>query len=369
MSSATDIIEQYPQPADVVYLDTPSFGLTSTKGVELARDFLQQQQKLGSKFVDRFRGEQLPSIRKTVGKFLDAKKSEFAFIPNFSFGMSAILGSLQGLQRVLLYKNDYPSLVQPFLINDYKVFWMDEDNKMLFDVEAIKQSIIQHNIEIVAVSQVQYLTGVAADIEALGRICRENGAILIVDGTQSLGATPFSFNESSCHMYIASNYKWMNAGHGTGILCIKEEILTKFTPKIGGFNSYLLIDNSWQYIPSIHSYEPGHLNFLGLLLLQSAIEYKMQIGMEQIQQHNQQLVGNLLSRLKDTQYKVIAAEKEGPESNIVCFKGDENLLAFLTKRGFALRMRDHIMRIGIHFYNSQEDIDRFVDALLQYRKH
>ncbi len=63
----------------------------------------------------------------------------------------------------------------------------------------------------------------------------------------------------------------MNAGFGTGIMCIKQETMTKYPPKIGGFNRYNYLEKQWKYRPSINSYEPGHQNMPGLAMLRDAI--------------------------------------------------------------------------------------------------
>ncbi len=90
----------------------------------------------------------IPEIRETVSTFIDAPIDEIALIPNFSYGLSAVIPSIASLKRVLLFKDDYPSLVEPFLINDFVVHWIESTDEFSIDMEEMKQSIINNNIKI-----------------------------------------------------------------------------------------------------------------------------------------------------------------------------------------------------------------------------
>ncbi len=201
----------------------------------------------------------------------------------------------------------------------------------------------------------------------LGAFCQQNDVLFIVDGTQSLGAVPFSFKSSNVDVYIASNYKWMNTGFGTGILCIRQETIHKYPPKSGGFNSYRLLDNSWKYEPSINSYEPGHLNLAGLAMLHEAVKFKMEIGLEQIAAHNGQLMAKLLEGLKSTSHETVGTATIENRAGIVSIKGNEKLFQHLSDHSLVVRLWRDMIRVGIHFYNTEKDVDRLIGTLDNFK--
>lgn len=356
----------FPDFKDTSYLNTSSTGLISNSSIECAQKFNEELYHQGSKSAERFLTSELPTIRATASEFTDAPKDEIAFIPNFSYGLCAIIPAFTKLKKVLLFKDDYPSLTIPFQINDFEIFWVECKDGFSIDIDELKQSILEHKIEILALSHVQYLTGFTVDIQELGKFCKEHNVLFIVDGTQSLGALPFSFKNSSVDVYITSNYKWMNGGFGTGIMCIKSEVIERYTPKTGGFNSYKSINGQWKYIPSISSYEPGHLNMAGLSLLKDAMEFKLKIGIKNIADHNFNLMDRLVKGIKHLSIKLVGPDTNQNRSNIIGIHGDEKLANYLSEMGIITKMRSDIIRIGIHFYNTEIDIDRLIKALKSY---
>ncbi len=365
MIDQVKIKEIYPQPDHAIYLDTASAGLISKSGIEKTMDFHQDFHKYGSKIFLQFITEELPRIRETVSQFLDDSVHEVAMIPNFSYGLNAVITSLSKLKRVLLFKEDFPSLTQPFLIGDFKVYWIESEDGFTIDMGELQHALIQNDIEILAISHVQYLSGFTIDIDSLGLFCKQHSIVLIVDGTQSLGNLNFSFRKSLVNIYISSNYKWMNAGYGTGILLIKQETLDAYTPKIGGYHSYKFIDNQWKYLPSILSYQPGHPNIPGLIMLKDALDFKIEIGMEFIHSHNLKLAKMFL-RLNDrhASNRIIGSK----ESIIIGIRGDIKLANYLEENNIMMKFHNEIIRIGFHFYNTESDVEGFIEALVCYQE-
>jgi cysteine desulfurase/selenocysteine lyase len=366
MLDRNKITAAYPLIKRTTYLNTSSCGLVSLSGIEKADKFNKRLHAHGSNTFENFMLETLPQIRKSVCSFIDAPMHEVALIPNFSYALSAVIPAISCLKRVLLFKADYPSLIQPFLINDFEVSWMESHDGFTIDIEELKDIIVRNRIEILAISHVQWLAGFTIDIDELGQFCQLHDVIFILDGTQSLGAIPFSFKSSNINIYITSNYKWMNGGFGTGIMCIKEETMTKYPPKIGGFNSYKFMDEKWEYQPSIQSYEPGHLNMPGLIVLQDAIDFKMDLGVINIGTHNKNLLIKFLKAAESNSIDLIGPRGIDSRSNIVGIKGDDKLEKYLINRDIVVKMRNDIIRIGIHFHNTESDIDRLISSLKSY---
>ncbi len=366
MLDLNKIKKDYPQPEHTTYFNTSSTGLVSSSGIEKAHKFNENLHKFGSQQAEYFYEKVIPEIRETISLFIDAPIDEIALIPNFSFGLCAIIPSITSLKCVLLIKDDYPSLVQPFLLNNFDVYWIESIDGFSIDMEDMKKSIINNNIEILAISHVQFLTGFMIDVDELGAFCKQHGVLFILDGTQSFGTIPFSFNTSDVDIYIASNYKWMNAGFGTGIMCIKQATLNKYIPKTGGFHSYQLLEGQWKYKPSIKSYEPGHQNMSGLEILKDAIEFKMEVGMRNIANHNLNLLNRLIDKIEDTPCKLIGPYNNNNRCNIAGIIGAEKLTTYLKKHNIIVKERFEIIRIGIHFYNTEDDVDYLIETLRAY---
>lgn len=352
----------------ITYLNTAATGLVDAAvrqaGVALYEAFEQN----ASTRAEKWRFEEESAIRETIAAFVGADAKNIAMLPNFSWGMNGIVQSLKGqVKRVLLYRGDYPSLLEPFKLNGFDITWIDAADGFTMPVDEIKRLIAASSIDIVAISHVQWTSGYRLDLNEIGALCKAHGVVFIVDATQSLGAMPINVPETRADVFIASNYKWMNAGFGTGIMYVTDDFLATYPPVVGGNNSYAMVDGKWQYAPSARSYEPGHPNMFGLNILKAAIEHKNRIGMPQIRAHNMRLTQLLLEELKHLPVTLIGGYDMDNRTSIVFVKDENGLGEWLKQHNIVVTHRDGNLRISMHFYNTEKDIEVLVDCLRKWQ--
>lgn len=364
------MMNHHSEEQKIIYFNTAGSGLLSKASIEAAGAFQQATQFDSSKVFLQWLLETLPEFRKKTAKLLGASENEVAFVPNFSYGLLPVIDSLKRhLHKVLLYKEDYPSLNMPFELSGFEVSYVESPDGYHIPLDEIKNAIDKNKPEIVAISEVQFLSGFRTDISALGKYCKEKDIVFIVDGTQSTGAINHHFSEMNVDVMISSSYKWLNGGFGSAILCIKEDFLKKFPPVFAGYGSMKMSPDHWEYEPSIKSFEPGHMNASGLLQLEKAIDEKLEIGLDKIEQHNQTLIKKLLDGLTPLPYKIKGCKKLEERLSIVCFEADETLYNYLTGKGFAFTWRKGMIRVAPHFYNTEEEIEELIQALKDYQHH
>lgn len=335
-----------------------------------AMDFYHGLFTEGSTTSEILRDTGIPRIRETVASFIHAKPTEIALVPNFSYALNTVVQSLKGTEKIMLYKHDYPSVYEPFRINKFDITWIDtKEDAFTISTDNIKEQLLQHKIDILVLSHVQWLSGFKADIAELGRFCKEQDIVFIVDATQSLGAIPIFMDQLHADVLIASNYKWMNAGFGTGIMYISEAFLQRYPPVTGGHNSYIMQGDEWKYIASAKSYEPGHLNLAGLLILEAAIKRKQEMGIEAIEAHNMLLTRILADRLADPEKLLLGPVSMEGRSSILVLKADKKLHTYLTDNNFTVTFRENSIRVSMHFYNTEDEVARLADCLNAYKSH
>lgn len=355
-------------PSSSIYFNTSACGIVSPKVMESGFNFYTELSKNTSVAAERWRNEDAPRIRKNIANFLGVAPQNVAMIPNFSFGLISVIQSLKGTEKILMYKHDYPSLTDPLTLNNFDITWFDTEDEFQINLEEIKKSIIQNKIEILIISHVQWLSGFKVDLKKLSAICKETRTLLIVDGTQSMGAMPINLSELELDVFIASNYKWMNAGFGTGILYMNDAFLGKYPPKIGGYNSYIFQDNQLIYKPSIHSYEPGHLNMFGFNILDAAIEEKNKISLGNIEAQDMGLTQLMVSNLESFPQKIIGRYNIQHRSSIIFIKNENGLGNFLKERNVIVTHRKGYLRIGLHYYNTEEEVFLFLSYLKEFNQ-
>jgi selenocysteine lyase/cysteine desulfurase len=150
-------------------------------------------------------------------------------------------------------------------------------------------------------------------------------------------------------------------------MCIKNSFMQEFPPRIAGFGSMNHSDESWNYQPSMASYQPGHLNALGLLQLEEAVEKRISDGIVNIEKHNQSLIKKLASGLEDTSFKIIGGKDISDLSTILCFEAEQAVHDWLEEKNISVTYRKGAVRVSPHFYNIAKDIDYLLYALETYK--
>lgn len=354
--------------SDFKYLNTAAAGLVPKSYLKSVSDFLAQLSIDPSQANERWYAEELAGLRALAAEFSHAQPEEVAFIPNFSYALNALVHSLDRESRVMVLYEDYPSVVDPFRLNGFEVQRVKSQHKLHFNTEDIIVELLSRKIQILAISHVQWLTGFKLDLNALGKFCRERGILLIVDATQSMGGMPVSLKQSNADVIIASSYKWLNAGFGTGMLLARRDFLERFPPKIRGNNSRMLVNNDWNDDTAIIGYEPGHLNIPGLILLQQALEDKLHTGIDRIHKNNMDLTRRFIESLSNRATPIAGPESIDQRSSIVLIKGGESLFDYLTREGFVVSLRNNLVRISFHYHNTSQEVDELAHTINKWEK-
>lgn len=350
------------------YLNTAACGLLSPQSLASTYDFYTAMQSASSTRAEAWKTTEWQSVRETTARFVNAPVQNVVFVPNFSFGINSIVQSLRGDEKVLLYKNDYPSLLDPFRINKFDISWIDSTDGFTVSADELKSTLLSNKIDILAISHVQWLSGFKFDIEDLGAFCRQHGIMYMVDATQSLGALVTDVSKLNADVLIASNYKWMNGGFGTGIMYIADSFLQRYPPVISGFNSYIIKDGVAAIESPIRCYEPGHLNIHGLLVLEAAMKEKLEQGVDKIEEHNRHLTQRLLNGIADLPVKLLGEAGTQTRSSIILIKDEGGLGAYIAEKDIIVSQRGGFLRVSMHFYNTEADVDHFTDILRTFFK-
>lgn len=351
---------------NLIYLNTAATGLLSEDSTKAAAAFQEAMRFDPSGAFMEWRKETFPDFREKTARLIGARVDQIAFVPNFSFGLLPVIDSLKPhLHKVLLYKEDYPSVNLPFELGGFEINYIESSDGFRICMDELKEIIDREKIEIVALSHVQFLTGFKLDIDELGKYSKQKGVILIVDGTQTMGAVNYSFDEMPVDVLISSSYKWLNGGFGSAVLCIKEDFIRQFPPGTAGFGSMDLSPEGWSYTPSVSSFEPGHLNVPGLLQLEKAIDEKLRRGIDVIEKHNTSLLQKLQEGLLSLSFKIRGGKSAHERAAILCFEAGKDLYDYLTEKGFSFTWRKGLIRVSPHFYNTEEEVEELLKVLSQ----
>jgi len=303
----------------------------------------------------------ISDTRTTVGKFFNCKRENVALVNNFSTGINVLLEGLDVRKKVLLVENDYPSLNWSFENRDFEIEYVKITAKL---EEQIQKVVRNGQIDVLALSLVQWLDGFAVNLDFLKELKKQHPSlIIIVDGTQFCGSASFDFDNSGIDVLGASAYKWLLAGYGNGFMLFSDQIKDEIILNNIGFNA---ADGDFDKKDSIRlakRFESGHLSSLNFGSLKFSIEYFERIGMDKITEHNRKLSENAKNEFEKLGLlsNEIAGRKK--HSTIFNIKVDEAIFQKLKDNDVFCAQRGDGVRLSFHFYNTETDIDAIVKIL------
>ena len=317
------------------------------------------------------------ALRSTVQRLINAPSPDrIAFSMNTSDALNIMASGLswKSGDRILLNDMEFPANVYPYL--NLRRFGVEVDtiacNDGQLTPERIEQAMTPRT-RVVAVSAVQFLSGFRADLEAIGSLCRSKGALLIVDGIQAVGAARIDVQKMNIDGLACGAQKWLMSPHGTGFVFVTERLQHMIQQQYLG---WLSLDVPWNFrdygqplAPSARRYEGGTLNFPGLMGMNGALEFMEEIGWETIEKRVAALVDSLIASLERIDGCTIESPRDRRHRagivTIRCAPADKakHVFARLMASHVVISLREGLLRISPHFYNSENEVDTFVGKL------
>lgn len=354
-----NLIASFPILKEQTYLDTPAVGLFP----KVVLDFKAQQNNIlwneGSRYWATT-ANMAAEVREKIAEVFNAKPGYIALFPAFSYGMNAVLDSLPPEAKVLLLKDDYPSVTETVTARAFKVSYAaikeDMENQIW---EAFEKS--QPDVFVLGI--VQYITGIRIDFSFIKELkAKYPSTIIIGDGTQYLGTESFDFENSGFDAIGASAYKWIGAGFGNGFFMFKQEMENRLEPKNSGTSS-----NRGRYKEKgntlIGKFEGNHLNMADIGAIKVGLEFHQKLGLQKIYTKIADLSLTTRTALTDMNLLEDRVVRRQQHSNIFNIKGDDALFKKLADENIICVQRGSGIRIGIHYYNTAADIERFLKVI------
>ena len=325
--------------------------------------------------------------REAIAKFINADKNEVVFTDGTTGSINLVaygygLKFLQPGDEIIISEAEHASNVLPwFRIAELtkaviKYIPLDEIGRLTIDN---LKKVISNKTKIVSIAHVGNVLGHTCDIKGMAKIAHENGAIIVVDGAQSVPHLKTDFKDLDIDFLAFSAHK-MCGPTGIGALVGKYDLLKEMDPFVsgGGMNSTFYKNGEVNYHLPPSKFEAGTQNLAGILGFKKAVEFIQSIGIEAIHAHDQELIRYAKDKLKDN--KNIIIYNAASDNGILTFnmKGvfaqDEATL--LNYKGIAVRSGEHCAKIlddflktkatcrmSTYLYTSKEEIDAFIDAI------
>ena len=334
--------------------------------------------------------EQYEQAREKIAKFINApSKEQIIFTKNaseslnllaYSYGMDNIKegdeivisimehhSNLVPWQKVAKSKN--ATLKYMYINEEYELSDEEIENK------------ITDKTKIVSITQVSNVLGTINNVEKIIKTAHKHGAIVIVDGSQSIPHMKIDVQKMDCDFFIFSGHKLL-APLGIGVLYGKKKLLNNMSPFLmGGDMIEYVYEQDTTYAPLPNKFEAGTQNAGGAVGLATAIDYINELGYEKIDEIEKELMDYAYEKLQPLDYlELYMTPNKENHQGVISFNiknvHPHDVASILDSENVCVRSGNHCAqpllrylgldstcRVSFYFYNTKEDIDNLVNAL------
>jgi selenocysteine lyase/cysteine desulfurase len=363
----------FPATSKAAYFNTAAVGLASTALIEACHELVDDWTR-GA--LDYARGEAAGEhARRAVAALMGAEPADVALIPSVSAAAGLVAGQFRSAERgqnVVIGEREYSSNHFPWRLLaefGYEVRQVPFRNGGVEPEDVA--ALVDDGTVLVAFSGVQTATGHRADIRTIADVAHAVGAITFVDGSQLVGALPVAHELDAIDVLATADHKFLlHAGRGLGYCYLSRSVQERFVPVNAGWKAGRVPLQSFfgpemDLSPTASRFD-NSISWLAAIGNEAALSVISSFGAEAVFERNRELA----ARLRDALAEIGRPALDLPEANrssivAVPLDGAEpaHLLAQLREHGIVCAARDGNLRLAVHFYNHEDDIERAARAL------
>lgn len=361
---------RFPSSATGIYLDHASVGPISVDVARAMRRIADVHESQG--FQNAWLDE-IANVRGEVGRLAGSDAASVAFVQNTSFGLSLVANGLDWRpgDNVVLPAREFPSNFYPWVnLHERGVeVRLVEAPLGHADVREVVAAI-DRRTRVVSISAVQFSTGYRYDLAPLTEACDKGGPLLVVDGTQHVGALSIDVGALGIDVLAVSSHKWLMGPPGAGFTCIAPRARDQLRPSVVGWLSVpepFAFDYNLQFPADASRYEPGTENVIGIVGLGAAVSLMNELTPAWVEARVLALTDRLAEGLLSHGCDILSDRKPGTRSGILIFNDPahaaQEVVAALASARIRCVPRGGGVRLSPHCYNTEDEMDAVLSVL------
>jgi cysteine desulfurase/selenocysteine lyase len=321
-------------------------------------------------------------LRTSLAKLIGAKPEEIALTSGASAGVAAVAYGLTWKpgDEVITAKGEFP-----LQYTTWKP--MEEREGLKLKIVSPRERFITADdliaamtprTRLVSVSMVRFDDGSLLDAARVAQACHKQGALLLLDASQSCGAMPMDVTQLGADFIVSAGYKWLLGPFGTGFFWARSEHLGMVRP--GPFYWLALMGSHNFAALNFEDPKPAanakrwdapewasYFNF-NLAAMDVSVDFVVRMGPELVQAHNRKLIDLMFERLPKDRFVIASPLDAARRGSYGCFaaRSPEKTAEHyqhLRKENVIVSLREGNIRVSPHLYNSERDIDRLIGVV------
>jgi selenocysteine lyase/cysteine desulfurase len=360
-----EIRKQFPALARWTYMNNATYGQLPLRSQAAMAAHLARRDEFACRdFLEWF--DDLDEIRGLVGRFIGCEASDVAFVSTAAEALSLFLGGIDWRpgDKIATMPDEFPN----------QFYYAKRlASRGVETVEVPHLAELPEGTRAVVVSSASYINGYRPDLVRISRMAHDMGALVYIDGTQTVGALRFDVGEVAPDLFAVNAYKWGISPNGAAYMYVSPELRTQLEPATVGWRT----DKDWRLVDQLNTgapvlsdradrYEGGMVNFPSLYAMGESIRMFLEIGTDVVEARVLELAGKTASALEG-----LGASIVNRNTNIVAARFGDLDASILSKRLVESRVivsaRHGNLRVAPHFYNDESDIEALVHGIRAVR--
>lgn len=291
--------------AGFCHLDNAGAALMPRCVLETQIEHLKLEASVGGYEAERLKHDQIEAVYDSVAQLINCHRDEVAIVENATVGwmMAFYAIPFAAGDRILTAEAEYASNYLAYLqiARDKGVIVETIPSTVdgEIDVESLKD-MIDERVKLISVTQVPTNGGLVNPVEAIGAVARQNNILYLVDACQSAGQIPLDVNSIQCDFLSATGRKFLRGPRGVGFLFVSRRVLDSLHPPMIDLFSATWVDaDHYELREDARRFENWESNYAAKLGLGSAIDYALNIGLDNIEAEVTRLADKLRLMLAD----------------------------------------------------------------------
>jgi cysteine desulfurase/selenocysteine lyase len=375
-----------PGCANVLHFNNAGAALMPQPVLDAAINHFELEAWIGGYEAAERARQAIDHVYEAAAQLLGCGHDEIAFVENATraWDMAFYSLPLRAGDRILTataeYASNYIAFLQVTRKTGATVEAIPNDEYGQISIEALRRAI-DERVKLIAITHVPTNGGLVNPASEVGQVAREAGIPYLLDACQSVGQMPIDVGAIGCDMLSATGRKYLRGPRGTGFLYVRRSLLECLEPPFLDMHAAeWTARDAFEIRPDARRFENWEMNYAGKVALGVAIDYTLQWGLANVRQRVFTLAETLRARLSElpgVETRDLGKERCGIVTFTVDGREPETIRRALAQHRINVsvsarsstlldmeaRGLENLVRASVHYYNSEEEVERFCETL------
>ena len=371
-----------------IHLNNAGASLMPSPVIKAIEDHIQLEAHMGGYEAAKEKKNEINDFYHVAAKLIHCHRRNIAYTTNATDSYARAISSIpfEKDDVILTSQDDYVSnyIAMLSLVKRFGVHVVTVPNSPSggIDITAAESLIVKHKPVLFSLTHIPTSSGLIQPVSKIGELCRQYGVLYLVDGCQSIGQLSVDVNSCRCDFMSFTARKFLRGPRGAGFLFVSDRVLD-----LGLYPLFLDMEGAdwiaadqFKLKPTAKRFEDWEFAYALMLGTKCAIDYALSVGMDQIENRTRDL--SLYTRESLSTVSHIHMHDTGNDLGAIITITSEkmdvaHLYQFLYKSGintsitdkssalldFSEKGLEKVLRISPHYYNTESEVDRFIEIL------